>query len=380
MERNVAEVKGFLDDASLIDRIFEHLDQGTTDTSDKTWREPVANYRSAERLGAELELLRRLPVPFCPSAAVPDAGSYLARDPAGVPIVVVRGENNDVTAFRNTCRHRGAVVVDGSGCAKAWSCPYHGWTYRIDGSLRRVPHEYGFPGLDKSSRGLVEVPAVEHGGLVFVDQDGGGNPDGATTANQQWIAGDQRLLGTAEFEVDANWKVLTEGFIEGYHLRATHPTTFLPFGYDNVTVVEHAGPHSRVTFPFRRIEALRDVARRERELDGTVTIVHQVFPNVIVAQLSHHTTMVVLEPLALDKTKLVTFQLSNRASGDGTATAAQRDAAFVATGALEDNAVAVRVQRGLSGGANEFLEFGRFEGALAHFHEHLTAAIEGDHR
>jgi phenylpropionate dioxygenase-like ring-hydroxylating dioxygenase large terminal subunit len=370
-------VTGYLDDASLIDRILEHLDQGTTDTSHATWREPVAHYRSTERLRAEVELLRRVPVPFCPSAALPEAGSYLARDAAGVPIVVVRGEEDGVKAFRNVCRHRGAVVVDGSGCARSWSCPYHGWTYRTDGSLLQVPDEYGFPGLDRSARGLVEVIAVEHGGLVFVCQEGDSKQSGATAAIHDWIATDRRLLGTAQFEVDANWKVLTEGFIEGYHLRATHRTTFLPFGYDNVTVVEHDGPNSRVTFPFRRIEALRDIARHDRVLGGNATLVHQVFPNVIVAQLSHHTTMVVLEPLAVDKTKLVTFQLSNGGSGGDTDVAAQRDATFVATGALEDNAVAVRVQHGFCGGANEFLEFGRFEGALAHFHEHLTAAIEG---
>jgi hypothetical protein len=186
------------------------------------------------------------------------------------------------------------------------------------------------------------------------------------------------LLGAAEFPIDANWKVLTEGFLEGYHLRATHRTTFLPFGYDNVTVVEHSGANSRVTFPFRRIESLRDVSDADRILDGAVTVVDHVFPNVVVARLSHHTTVVVIEPESTDRTRFVTYQLSNPRPHEDSTTAARRDAEFVRLGAIEDLGVALNVQRGLAGGANEFLEFGRFEGALTHFHKHLTALL--DHR
>jgi hypothetical protein len=124
------------------------------------------------------------------------------------------------------------------------------------------------------------------------------------------------LLEHDEGGVDVNWKVFTEGFLEGYHLRATHRDTFLPFGYANLTIVEHNGPHSRVTFPFRRIEALRDQPAGQRPIEGVVTTVDHLFPNVIVARLSHHTTVVVVEPVAVDRSILVTYRLTNRA-GDG---------------------------------------------------------------
>lgn len=170
-------------------------------------------------------------------------------------------------------------------------CPYHGWVYGLDGALRRVPDEVGFPGLDKSSSGLVPVRAEERGGLVFVTQD---EPEVGPGVPLGWLpdllAADQELLTSADFEVDVNWKVLLEGFIEGYHLKATHRDTFLPFGYDNTNVVETYGSNSRVTFPFRRIEALRDEPPELRQLDGMVTLVHHLFPNTIVAQLSRHTT------------------------------------------------------------------------------------------
>ena len=228
-----APMSGWLDDERLIARIFGHLDRGTTDLADDTWREPVEHYCSASRLQREIDLvLRRLPVPFCPAAALPSAGCYLARAAAGVPIFAVRDRDGVVRAFRNSCRHRGASVVAGNGCAASFACPYHGWVYRLDGTLRHVPDEYGFPGLDRSTRGLVPVQAVEEAGLVWVAEDGGGGPDpmASVPAGSDLIDPDQSLLDSAESVVDANWKVLTEGFLEGYHLKATHRSTFLPYG------------------------------------------------------------------------------------------------------------------------------------------------------
>ena len=108
-----------LNEADVIDRIFTHMDAKTTDMGDRVWREPVDNYLALERFNAEIELLRRVPVPFCPSAALPEKGSYIARTAAQTPIVVVRGEDGIVRAFRNSCRHRGMKVATGSGCAGA---------------------------------------------------------------------------------------------------------------------------------------------------------------------------------------------------------------------------------------------------------------------
>ncbi len=95
------------DDHAVVQRILDHIDNQTTDLSDGTWREPVQHYLSEERFAAELEsVLRRYPTPFCPSAALPTAGSYLARDAAHTPILAVRGSDGRVRAFRNACRHR----------------------------------------------------------------------------------------------------------------------------------------------------------------------------------------------------------------------------------------------------------------------------------
>jgi phenylpropionate dioxygenase-like ring-hydroxylating dioxygenase large terminal subunit len=364
-----------LDDSTLIRRIFDHLDNGTTDLAPETWSEPVANYLSPARLAAEVEVLRRQPAPFCPSAALPSAGSYLARTAAGVPIVAVRGRDGRVRAFRNACRHRGTALVAGGGCSKALVCPYHGWVYGLDGSLRQVPDGYGFPGLDKVDRGLVAVRAEERGGLVFVTQDDRDGDSSAGWLPPDLIADDQQLTSSGDTEIEANWKVFAEGFLEGYHIKATHRETFLPLGYDNVNVVETFGRHSRVTFPFRRIEGLRDRPPDSWHIDGMATVVHHVFPNTMVVRFSHHTLVAVLEPLAVDRTRLVTFQLGGRSSPGDASADVRRDADFVALGAVEDLAMAEAVQAGLATGANDVLTFGRFEAALAHFHRQLDELV-----
>jgi phenylpropionate dioxygenase-like ring-hydroxylating dioxygenase large terminal subunit len=369
---------GLLDDRSLARRIFDHIDRGTTDLAGSTWREPVRNYSSSDRFEAELALvLRRHPTPFCPSAAVVERGSFVAREAAATPLLVVRGHDGMVRGFRNVCRHRGTAVASGRGTAPSFVCPYHGWVYRLDGRLRHVPHQHGFPGLDRDSHGLVPVPTMERSGMVFVAQDSG---ESEAAPSLGWlpdlISADQMLLGCGEREIEANWKILVEGFLEGYHIRSTHPQTFFPFGYDNLNVVEHYGPNSRVVFPFRRIEKLRDLPEEEWRLDGTITSVHHLFPNVMAITLSHHTALVVLEPFGPARTRMVTYSMTNRGrTGSAAAEAARRDSDFGDAGIAEDIAVARAIQRGLHSGANQHFEFGRFEGAVSHFHRHLDAAL-----
>lgn len=368
-----------MDDQRVAQRILDHIENGTTDLGQDVWREPVQNYRSKERMDAEIvRVLRRSPTPFCPSAALPDAGSYVAREAAGTPILAVRAQDGKVRAFRNVCRHRGMQLASGSGCAKAFVCGYHGWTYQLDGKLRHVPHEHGFPGLDKNLHGLVPVRAEERLGLVFVTQDEPALCNDSPDELPDLISPEQQLFATSERVTEANWKILLEGFIEGYHIRPTHSETFYPYGFDNLNVVETFGPNSRVTYPFRRIGKLSAVPPEERRVDGLLTYVYHLFPNVLITVLSRHTNIVVLEPLTLESTKVITYSLTNRGSDQAEMRReAERDAEFVGeTGASEDRAVVCAIQRGISSGANESFTFGRFESAIVNFHRALGAALE----
>src|SRR5262249_18756962 len=174
-----------------------------------------------------------------------------------------------------------------------------------------------------------------------------------------------------------NWKILVEGFLEGYHIRSTHRDTFYPIQFDNLNVVEYFGRNTRIAFPYRRINKLRALPPAQRSVSGMLTYVYHLFPNVMVATFPYTILMVVLEPLTTDRTRLVTYSLTERATREvDDQDAMQRSRDFLFAGTVEDNAVAMAIQQGLASGANEFFEFGRFEGAIGHFHRALDALID----
>src|SRR5207247_2440508 len=123
-----------------------------------------------ERLALEKRVLfRAYPLLVGLSCRVAAPGDWLTDDDSGMPILVVRTGAGTLRAFANVCRHRGARVVDGCGSGKrALSCPYHGWTYGLDGRLIDVPGEEGFAGLSREEHSLRPLPVVEKYGLVWV--------------------------------------------------------------------------------------------------------------------------------------------------------------------------------------------------------------------
>ena len=362
-----------LSEPELLERIFDHIDNKTTDLGDTVRKEPVSNYLSEERFNSEIDLLRRLPVVFCLAAMLPDKGSYVARKAAGSPLLVVRGDDGKVRAFINACRHRGMQVAKDSGCARAFVCPYHAWTYGLEGELRHIPGHAGFPGVELENNGLVEVGAMEKGGLVYVNQSG---PVDASMLEDMpdLFTTEQEYFDQSEYTDDANWKLLAETTMEGYHIKSLHKKSFFPYGHDNTTVVENFGSHSRVIFPFKRIEKLRDVDAKDQHLNGMVTSVYQLFPNVAVSVLSKHSTVTIFEPLSPTRTLMLIYRATNKTS-DGMTTnieEAKRDASFVKdAGFDEDREAACAIQGTLDTRANQHLTFGHFEKAIVHFHENL---------
>ncbi len=363
-----------MNDTQVIQRVLDHADAKTTDLGDTVWREPVENYRSAEQFAREMALFKRLPMVFCPSAALPNNGDYVARTLAGAPIVAVRGDDGVVRAFHNACRHRGMMVVEGSGNARGFACRYHAWAYGLDGSLRYVPGEEGFPGMDKEAHGLVPVHAQERGGLIFVTQ-GEAISEGALEGLPDLIAPGQTVFEYSSFTDDANWKLLLETSMEGYHIKALHNKSFYPFGFDNLNVVETYGTNSRIVFPFRRIEKLRDKPANERRAEGMLTYVYQLFPNTRLATLSNHYLLVILEPVSPTQSLWVIYRLQTPDAG--ALEKSKKDAAFVKdNGVIEDRAAACSIQQGLAGDGNTHFTFGRYEKAAVHFHQNLRAHLD----
>jgi len=370
---NTNDEKQLLSDTEVVQRILDHIDHATTDKGNQSWKEPVDNYRSKVRLEAELKILQSRTIVFCPSSALAKRGDYVARDVAGIPLIVVRGLDGEVRAFRNACRHRGVQLVNGHGCARALVCPYHGWAYRLDGSLLSIPHEHGFPDVDKATRGLAAVPCLQSNGLVFINQTPQANIEQDVLSVPKLIPDGYRLLNSSNHIVKANWKLHLESSLEGYHIRQTHKNTFFPVQYDNLTVVEAFGENSRVTFPYQSIEGLRHKKQTDISVDGRLTYVYHLFPNVVISTFPGCMQVVVLEPIDESTTQQHSYLVSDIDENQtALLDAIFEGQKFAAKGAIEDLHIVQSAQRGLLSGANEFLEFGLFETAIARLHTHLA--------
>src|SRR6478735_7730218 len=175
-----------------------------------------------------------------------------------------------------------------------------------------------------------------------------------------------------------NWKVLVEQFLEGYHIRSTHKDTFYPIQYDDLNVVEAFGANSRITFPYKNIERLRDRPASTWTVERRVTYVYQLFPNVMVATFPDQVLVVAVDPVDVDHCTVHIHAMVTPEAAEELAKAAGAGAGagrtLLAAGGIEDNQMSEGVQRGLRAGANTFVEFGRHESAIGHFHATL------DHR
>ena len=164
---------------------------------------------------------------------LPNPGDYVCVDLPGQPVVVARGRDGELRAFSRICLHRAMPVAEGSGNASRFVCPYHHWTYELDGSLRSAPMMEGAEGFDASRCRLPALRVEVWQGFVFVNRD----PEAAALAPRlsgletlirPYGFGELVVAATTEFDSPWNWKILVENFMEAYHHIGTHSATFEP--------------------------------------------------------------------------------------------------------------------------------------------------------
>jgi phenylpropionate dioxygenase-like ring-hydroxylating dioxygenase large terminal subunit len=235
-------------------------------------------------------------------------------------------------------------------------------------------------------RGLVEVDSREVDGLIVIGPLQSPAPDAddamaALTDGRPWrdkLVPADRLFAVRPALRAMNWKVLVEQFLEGYHIRTTHKDTFYPIQYDDLNVIEAFGPNTRITFPYKNIERLRDRPESTWNVGHRVTYVYHLFPNVMVATFPNQMLVITIDPIDIEHTTvtiyaMVTPELAGRVSANPDDAAGSRD--LLNQGGVEDNEMSEGVQRGLHAGANEFIEFGTHESAIGRFHAHLDERL-----
>jgi phenylpropionate dioxygenase-like ring-hydroxylating dioxygenase large terminal subunit len=160
---------------------------------------------------------------------VAEPGAYFAAAAGEIPVVVTRARDGVLRAFLNVCRHRGHVVASGDGRRETLQCPYHAWTYGLDGSLRAAPRSDREPGFEADELGLAPAAVDTWGPFVFVNPD----TEAAPLADALGQVPEQlaeildldalEFRFRTEYELDANWKIACENFLECYHCAVAHP-------------------------------------------------------------------------------------------------------------------------------------------------------------
>jgi choline monooxygenase len=190
-------------------------------------------------------------------SGLPGPGSYITGFAGSQPVLVLRDEANELRAYRNVCRHRASCLLSGSGqCKGAIRCRYHGWTYRFDGTLIGAPEALQFgKRLNKSELGLMPARVEELCGLVFVNLD----PDATPLADlvgdlparlERYRIPELESFAPSDGTQPANWKVVAENYLEGYHIPIAHPGLMRMLDYKHYDTELHEH-YAWIEAPFR---------------------------------------------------------------------------------------------------------------------------------
>ena len=267
-------------------RMIANTRANTTDQFGEIYQADGSIFTDPERFAREREILfRTTPQVVCWAGDVADPGDIVARDVAGVPVLVTRGDDGELRAFLNACSLRGMVLCEGVTNARRLSCPYHGWNFDLSGNLVGLPNRDRFPGLEPARHGLAPLPVSEQLGLVLV----GLRPDVVLegflddlVGEVEWLSWKHYRSGSERhFDKRANWKLMVDLNNEAYHVPSLHRESLLPFLADHCAT-DTFGPHSRMCVPFKGIEALADVPESEWPERLDTIMVTSIFPSTVI--------------------------------------------------------------------------------------------------
>lgn len=370
-------------------RLLGHIEGRTNDLADAMFRNRVDAYCNRDRAGLERnKLFRERPILVGLSSRLASPGDYLAEDVAGMPVLMVRGADGTVRAFANICRHRGAPLAEGCGNARAFACPYHGWTYDSQGRLVGVTDKVGFAGLDTDAHGLVRLPSAERHGLLFVRPAPLRQGESETIDLDDWLGDFSATLGAldlARFPLHStdrvrpalNWKFAIDTFLEGYHIPHLHRRTIAPYFIGNVGTFDAAGPHGRMCVPRNSIETQRALADEQRRFLPHIIALYQLFPNAVLIWQVDHVELWRAFPDRSDPGRCeveLTLYRPEPSDRPPAYWEKNRDIA-IRTVLEEDFPLGERMQIGFESGATGEVIYGRNEPSLVHFHRSIRNAL-----
>ena len=302
------------------------------------------------------------------------AGDVLVASVADNPIIVVRGKEGELRGFYNVCRHRGGPLATKDCNVKALQCQYHGWTYLLDGSLRGVPEWDRVELFDKKDYGLVPIHVDTWEGLVFVNLAENPLPlrdvfDGILSRIAPIKLATKKFCRRITYDVQCNWKVYVDNYLEGYHLPYVHPELCNLLDYQNY-VTETFRHYSLQYSPFTGKDNLYTAGSGE-------AFYYCVFPNFMLNILPGRLQTNIIVPVEHDRTLVIFDYYYDDVDSPGARQMIEEDLTYSDRVQQEDIEICQHVQKGLQSKAYHRGRFSvKCEQGVYHFQALLKEAYK----
>jgi phenylpropionate dioxygenase-like ring-hydroxylating dioxygenase large terminal subunit len=319
---------------------------------------------------------------------VGEPGSYAVVDVGGLPVLLTRDLEGELRGFLNVCRHRGAPLAEGCGHARALSCPYHAWVYRLDGSLARSIGMDGVADFRPDEMGLHPVSVATWARFVFVHPDPtapGFDLGALGPAIDPFPLSEYEIAAREEHVREFNWKVLVENYSENFHTPFVHPELIVD-GWDYPIVAEGA-----ISLAWDRPLAPRNAAERGLQADPCAPgweaiasnqiddvfiagVYFTVFPNLLVSVFPRYLSALLLTPIGPTTTRVRAFRCW---TPDVAADRRAADLEASRVVAAQDLDICEQVQRGYTAGVDTEGRLSvEHERGVHHVHQLVRAALD----
>ncbi len=273
----------------ILKELLRQIDAGTNADAGVQYKVPTSIYSDPDLAKTEwANFFQDHPQMIGLSGDLPEPNSFLTLNDFGVPIIATRDASGRFRAFLNACRHRATrVETEPRGKRKLFVCPFHAWSYSTSGDLIAIADQNDFGDVDKSCRGLIELPAVEAAGLLFVHPKPDGVLDAEVLLGRELleelgsIGIDQFVFG-ADKTIDKklNWKLANDTFGETYHFQKLHKDTLGQIFIGNNTHLEEFGRHHRFTTANLAIHEMRQMPEEDWQIQDATFVGYHFFPNI----------------------------------------------------------------------------------------------------
>lgn len=366
---------------AAFDEIPDDQKTGIKPKFEKLTTDRYTNVETFERERQAVFLNR--PIPIAASAQLGKPNSFIRQDIVGRPILLTRDGEGQVRAFINVCRHRGVILCPNheQQNGRLIVCPFHAWSFSLDGRLMGVPQQEIFDGLQKSDYRLTELACREAGGVIWVGLDPERHYDftietGQLARELEGIHLDQaRLFTSRKFIVKSNWKLMMDTTLDSYHVTRLHRDTVASMFDDSPVIVERVGMHLRNASArgnFSRA-ALSD---KVSELRKVAVITYQLFPSAVMILSPHYTSFEMFRPISPTETEVEFVMLTQHPEGNpDTEAKLQKSFEFMCGVFGEDFWAAEIGQQGIASGDIKELTLGGMECQMSTFHNMVDEQI-----